>query len=375
MNENKEHFDWIDGLKGIACLGVFIGHYFSIFLTFSNVGQTEMSDTLKTIFIPFRALYNGDFYVYVFAMLIGFLAGQKNIETFKEFINVVVLRYLRFAIMLVVLSIFCLIISIWPKIYLHEYSILLDNSWIDGEYVVNIKNILKTIFLFDNSLSGPLWVFPTLFWGAVAVYLIIFLTKSSTNHIIIPLFLGIGLSFFSIFYYNAIYLSCCVFGYIIIYLYMAKDFNKDSSKKWIVLFFIWYILLNFKAHSKAIDYFGKIFCISTKRFSNNTRWYLIYTISFLIIIVNSQWIKCFLSKNAFKIIGKISTEIYFCHYPITLAFGLPIFFKIYKSLNYDFAFIITLIITTLIVLTLSYFFNKTSRKSISNFLNKVRNLL
>ncbi len=110
MNK-KERVAWIDILKGLACIGVFLHHYLLCFYPATFVGEEGarhlsgrmelwLSESAAGVFVC------GDFWVTVFCLLSGFVAAKKIFEGVSEdkLSDMLIARYLRLVLPIFVVS-------------------------------------------------------------------------------------------------------------------------------------------------------------------------------------------------------------------------------------------------------------------------------
>lgn len=79
----KEKLNFLDGLKGIACLCVAINHFINVFCS-----RTVVQDNEKALFAynlinnnpVLRLLHNGNFYVMLFLLISAFLTSYLLIN-------------------------------------------------------------------------------------------------------------------------------------------------------------------------------------------------------------------------------------------------------------------------------------------------------
>mgnify|MGYP002625442117 CR=1 FL=1 len=82
MEKQNARVPWLDGLKGLACLGVFTHHFMLAFFRASYFGGEAPSMTASGLdtrlsYEPYGVLINGNFWVCVFLVISSFLLAAK----------------------------------------------------------------------------------------------------------------------------------------------------------------------------------------------------------------------------------------------------------------------------------------------------------
>ncbi len=167
----KLRYKWIDGLKGLACLGVFTHHFFLLFFPSSFYGpeaatllngfDTCLSNT------PLGFVINGNFGVNLFVLISSFLPACSIMRCRKEELSekagtMILKRYPRLAIPVVsVCMLYYVIIRIMDSV---GYSYLGDGIVYGlGDYLLHVFFIQFVIE--DITIFGTLWTLPELLFG------------------------------------------------------------------------------------------------------------------------------------------------------------------------------------------------------------------
>ena len=96
MQKRKEY---LDGIKGILCILIMLGHYFGIYKYAVDAGAIENSLFLwlKNNSI-FRVLFDESFWLFGFFIISGYLLSYSNINRIVEIGLSVIKRFFRFAL-------------------------------------------------------------------------------------------------------------------------------------------------------------------------------------------------------------------------------------------------------------------------------------
>ena len=168
----------LDGLRGIACLIVLLGHSVACIFPSIYFGNTYESHSQVESFIhatPLNLLFNGSAMVTVFFVISGYLLGHKSKE--QNIIDFSVKRYLRYLPMTTI-GIALGAAVMWLDL---AYSIRLADYSYAGNYVNNYNNFAPTmfgrrgviyeslikVFIRGSDYNNVLWYIPVSFLGEI----------------------------------------------------------------------------------------------------------------------------------------------------------------------------------------------------------------
>lgn len=346
--ENTNRFLWIDGLKGIACFGVFGAHFLSSFYTFSSVGQAQTAPFVKLFINYFCALFQGDMWVYVFCMLSGYLIARTRVDSFKKLAARTYNRYLRFALPFAVLGVFVWLLSLTAGINKGVYAEYFNNTWIGGDLVVSIKDVLRFTFLFDSRINGNIWVVKDIFLGNVLIYFFDYVCKQIPKEkLLAEVFFSMALFAVSARWIDAVYIGAVLFGAALRLtcdcFIGEKDLIKSAFVSFVLLLF-WYMMVSCGHRllfSKLFSFIG-----FSESMAGNIRWWFFYSI-LLILLVKYSAVKEMFGGKAAQSLGKISFEIYLLHPYVLYKIAMPLQIRfIDLGLSYTAAMIIDFLITS-----------------------------
>ena len=170
----KKKIDYIDGIKGIGCLMVMLGHFYCIYsLAESFVPMPKLPDRIMKLFSFFL---DPDLGLFIFALLSGFCIAISKIETIWKLIQVIVKRFLRFVIP--VLGANLIIYFIYQTIGFHNADTvtLFANKWFQGYYQTDmwfglaVRDSVATVLGAGAKFNPPFWVIRYFFYSSVIVY-------------------------------------------------------------------------------------------------------------------------------------------------------------------------------------------------------------
>ena len=166
---------WLDNLKLIACVAVFWGHFYSSF--YGQLQNPSFLSRLDNVFIfvtqkVLNILFNGGWWVFVFCIISGCLAWQKEIESFSELIKTLIHRYIRFVIPVFFANAFVFFIGRTIGFHAFEVGSVINNQWLAANYsnAPQAGHVLLSALLLTNEFIGPLWVLKYIFIGTCVIY-------------------------------------------------------------------------------------------------------------------------------------------------------------------------------------------------------------
>ncbi len=233
----KKHIDWLDGLKFVACMGVFSSHFASAFI--ENDKNLYAAEILHPGFYYcikiFGMFLNGAFQVRIFCIIAGLLAAKKEINSFNELILAIIKRYLRFVVPFFSAGMFLLVIEYSFGYHAQECGKLLNATWIGTHNImpVTIYDVLRMTFLFDTSINGPLWTIRPIFMGTCIIYLfietILFKVSCLVKYVCCNIIDNCWCVHSKIQYYYVMYIMLFSRGISIIYISKNKCFGEDNK--------------------------------------------------------------------------------------------------------------------------------------------------
>lgn len=359
---------WIDGVKYMACMGVFLSHFCSAF-----IGENEKMDTLSPIIVQISQVFSffldGAFWVRMFCILSGALVAQKIISQKSELIESILLRYLRFAIPFFSAGCIFLIIECTIGYHAVECGKVLNLAWIGTHNQTKVKfnDVLEMAFLFKYTIDASLWTILPIFVGNIIIYIInyvlfkIKIPEKYWGYIYITLFL------LSIIKYdiNSLCVSCCILGAGMIHVWNRIKIPYQLADTFCILV----ILMVTFGHSYLLDVISQRIDIPV-RLGLDGYGYIFYAIMLLLCIKNSRILKIFfekyLSHNA-----SLSFPIYVLHMPLIMSFSALICLHLYDKVNYSINFVTNIIISSLLVIGSAYCYEKYIDKYQNRLMNKI----
>lgn len=171
--ETKERIKWLDGLKGLACLLVFVHHFLLSFFSAAYFGAESHTrlhgyDTYLAS-APIGVFANGNFQVCIFLLIAAFLPAKRIMECRKEDLQdvagrMLLKRYPR--LMIPVFSVCALnyvILFLVNRLGLNYMGTELSYHG----YSYFLHSLYDLFLVPDTGLLGPLWSICYIFLGSV----------------------------------------------------------------------------------------------------------------------------------------------------------------------------------------------------------------
>lgn len=372
----KEKLNFLDGLKGIACLCVAINHFINVFCS-----RTVVQDNEKALFAynlinnnpVLRLLHNGNFYVMLFLLISAFLTSYLliNKKDMLYYKTTIFKRALR-----IILPVFavCLITYIISKINGFEninklqeitLSITKDVKCFNNISLIKVFTIpITCLFKITTDFNMVFWMLPVLYKGFfISVILSFLVEKLKPKKAVIILIIA------TIIVRMLIDNTLVLFpiGTLIAYLYIAIknntikiSYNRTIS---IVTKIISIILLIIGLYLGSVPYnnnFDGYYSV-LKQIPNlsYTTAHIIGAILVLSSVMCLENVKKILNMKPLVKLGRFSFSIYLLHFPLQCSLGAWIFIQAYElTLSYIKALFVTIPIYFTLLLIFSFLFQK-----------------
>lgn len=175
----RKRIDWIDGLKGIACMLMFCHHFALIFFpaTFYGPWVSSRLSGIDTFLAqsPLGVFLNGNFLLTVFCMLSAFLLSLQilRMEEKSRLGAVVAKRYFRLMLPLFGVGLVVWLFLRFGLFFGAETEAVTGSPWV-GQYYQNALSfrefleaaLVRVWFYGDESLSTAYWMLSRLFYGS-----------------------------------------------------------------------------------------------------------------------------------------------------------------------------------------------------------------
>ena len=134
MDGKKERKLYLDGLKGIACLFIMIGHFSGIYKYATDVTSIECGFLRSFTLFPISFLTAESFWLYLFFAISGYLVASSDVVKLKDVLRKSIVRILRFLIPVIGAVIIAFVIGKTVGFHNQGLKTLLENSWFFTSY-------------------------------------------------------------------------------------------------------------------------------------------------------------------------------------------------------------------------------------------------
>ena len=354
---------WIDGLRGFACLMIFLHHFMIGFFPSSFYGISVVShgnygwDTCLAQ-QPISGIINGNYWVCVFCLLSGLAQSYKIfcLENVHTVAHDMIKRYFRLSLPVFFVSFVVYFLMRGNLFFNTKISDIVGSPWLASFYLDTIpfKSVFETSFVSvwmsgDLIFSNAFWMLNILFLGSYLTYILALIAKGKKLRIVILLSLVALL-----FYQRNNYYICFVGGVIIAYFLVYG--NNDYKYKTIfgVISLIIGMFLG--------GYPSGVVPTNVYRYLQHFSFDIIHVfgaIMFVFGICNLSFITKFLEKKSILWLGKISFGVFLVHIPIIFSIGTYSFMKLYNySGRYQFSAFSSLGISLVTTIFCAWLFNR-----------------
>lgn len=381
----KERLIWIDGLRGLACILIFTHHFLVSFFPSSYNGNP---DTVRMIYgldakwanSPLSVLICGNFWVSVFCLVSGLVLAYQiyNATTGEEVCAAFLKRYPRLCFPLVAVSFVVWIMMQLSMFPCEAVSKLSTSSWIVSSYMTKLpfKQFLNSAFvttwvISDTSLSPAFWLMATFFRCSFLAYILSLMTKNRKRAISYVIFL----CFTAYFLYMDALLDCAfVMGSALAYR-MVYGKQYKCSKQFGILFVLAGLYLGgYPSEAYPTGFYLWLGVNVNQHFA--PVWQFFHVMGAFLLVWGIYCLKPLCSlfgTKIFAFLGKISYAVFLIHCPVIFSWSCFCFLKMYEFTEgrYEVSAAVSFVTSTVLLLVLSYFFEKYIESNIGRFVGKL----
>lgn len=356
--------DYINGLKGIGAGIVYLCHF--VFAFYYGMYSLETADFHlpgNAEFLigssPLNVLFSGNFAVRLFLVMSGYVLclGYFKRKNRKKLLVSASKRYLRLLPPILICNVvICLMMyaGLFRNVTVSE---LTGSAWLAGfnRAEPNLRDAVSEALLGcflngENQYNGVLWTIKFLFLGALLVYGCAWVFGDRRGRYVVYAPLALMLLPTD---YAGIFLGFVLCDVVHTQKKLMAWIRKQKLFLWIV-FAAGVYLSSYP--SAGIHLENTIYSIL------GVPRVVLYHLAGALLIVTGvvclkplQW---FFGLLPFVKLGEISYSLYLVHFPIIATFGCGLFELLYKKMSYNEAAAVVFVLTTLLVLFVSWLFNK-----------------
>lgn len=357
MSSNEDRVGIVEGIRGWACIAVFLAHALFIFFPFMHglkINNYAPYFTEMAFFhSPFAFIYSGTSAVFCFFVLSGYILSYaiNKGKVIDNAVSLAVKRYPRLALPAVASCLFSYFIMIYFK---QDTSLVFwfakGYGNFDASIFGAIKDGLYTSFFKGGkgNYNWVLWTMKIELFGSLIISLLYILNsfleyKKTIITIALASILLLSNDMLSITGYSAFMIGMMFF-----------EFGKKLERSHQIIILISGLYLS-GFHSESNSYHWMSYLIDKKY------TLVIYVLGASMIVyslINGQIhaISSALTNRFSLTIGKLSFSLYLIHLPILFSFGVLTFNLTVPMLGYFLAFSLSTLVSFFITLALSHFF-------------------
>lgn len=175
MNSQRE--EYIDGMKGLACLFVLLGHFTGIYKYAENATAIDSWFTQILTKGPLSFFTAESFWLYLFFVLSGYLLTMSTPpRKCSEFWKKCIKRVLRLAIPIVGAAVFTFVIQCTIGFYNFKIQDTVSNTWLTHLYETQltlrdiIEEPFRVLLLGSSKFNSPFWCLRDMLLASVIIY-------------------------------------------------------------------------------------------------------------------------------------------------------------------------------------------------------------
>ena len=356
MENRQTYYYHLNGLKGISCLLIMIGHYLGLYkYAQAFMPSIDIIDLLNGS--KFAFILNERYWLYLFFVVSGYLVSKSKIENLNELITKIVNRFLRLALPILFSYFIIFLIYLVFGVHALETNTIFQNQWYqnDFQFSYSMKEVLFSpvfvLILGKCTMNAPYWCLRMMFVSSIIIYIIKFLfvkTKKKYEAFVFSLLIIIILLSYC---YISRVLSACLVGMFVSF-YEKSDINTKSC------YAFWFIFV-----AMAIYVF------------QGTIKSLLFFASLIVYIPRIKQFNSFFSSKPVQFLGNISWGVYSFHWPIMCSFGALSLLKLTEYIALTKSYYISFIWVVFLTLALSIVFFYFIEPFMTYIKNKIINYL
>lgn len=368
-----QRISWIDGLKGISCILIFIHHFSLSFYPSTYYGDSTPVHLSLALFLsnnPFGFFLNGHFFVCIFCILSGIVISYqlfKHSNDISYLSQSLFKRYFR-------LSIPICIISFIVYLFLHfglfqnlSVATITESPWLSSFYTeaLHLKDVFTysffdVLFKSDATFCTAFWMITYIFYGTFLSSVLCIISTNRSKRILFFYFIV-----FIAFLRQDSLLSCFVLGTIIAYILFYLTIPQNIISYLLGILFV--ILGIFLGSYPTILSPSPCYAFLNHLSSMLTPYKFYHTIGAFLLIMGIHMFSPFgtlLSSSFFTKLGSISFSLYLVHIPFLFSFSMILFNKLFIfTSKYNLSVLITFAVSLpLLILISTLFYNCIEKK-------------
>ncbi len=359
---------YLDGIRGVAALGVFLNHFSLAFYPAWNTLKPELShlDGLEIAYTHsiLSFLNSGTFYVSVFFVLSGYVLSHKYFSSndVEALISGLFRRFLRLFMPITFVIILSYILLMSHLYFNDPVSQISMSNWFSNLWHIGnptrllFENILygSSLFVGVASFDTCLWTMSWEFYGSLFVFTFLLFTHF-TKRFQLPMLLLPMVYFFIMKQplYEDMLLGMTLF-------YIEQKVKNSGG---IVTNLLAIVLLPLSLALASVPFVGPLPGTWQEAVKNNiwdyTPWCAGVTAYFLVVVfVLSPFLQRIANLKPLAFLGYISFSLYLLHPILIGSFGSWLFLKVYDGSNYNESVLISFVAMIPVLIVCSWLMAK-----------------
>lgn len=318
----KNKIEYIDGIKGVACIMVMLGHYYCIYSLAEEF--IPMPALLVGVFRLVEFFLDADLGLFIFALLSGYCIALSKIDTVKKLVVAIFKRFIRFLIPVLGANLVTYLVYLSIGFHNSATTDLFVNTWFTSYYQndmwlgLAVKDSVKTIFGNGAVFNASFWVIRYFFYASILVYIGSYLESKCADKMKFVLYAVELLAATYLFQTNGFAIAL---GAIWCKAERSDLLDRWNNKKLLgVLATIAFVLLDGGAEWLAAVCGINMFATAWAK--------ILYAFVILYAISRLEVLKKLFSKKVFVDLSKLSFGIYALHWPIICSLSSLLFLQI-----------------------------------------------
>ena len=328
MQSQREGY--LDGMKGLACLFILLGHFTGIYKYAENASQIDSWFVRILTEGPVSFFTAESFWLYLFFVISGYLLIMSTPpRKIRDFLVKCTKRILRLAIPIWGTAIFIYVIQNTIGFYNHSVQAIVQNTWLTHLYGsrLTVLDILKEPFfvliLGTSKFNSPFWCLRDMLISSFLIYGVGWICKSKKTETIAVCVLTVLAAITG----RSIIMACLCGSCA----RLLREKTEIQSKNHIIV--LAGLLLPLVAF-----------------FAGNLVFTSISFASFLIAVPQVERVKSIFECKLAKKLGAVSFGIYGLHWPIINSIGLRLIIAFTNRLRSDVVMLMALLCCVLAAL-------------------------
>lgn len=362
----------IDGLKGIACVMIMVGHYLGIVKFTSGMPGYSLGIVKSITNANWGMFLDESIWLRLFFVISGYLLAMSKITTIKQLGKKSVKRFLRLFLPVLGACVFIYILYVFVGFHNAETKAVFTNTWFQ-DYYYNYAFSWKDIFIEPIKIvlgggttyfNAPYWCIKAMFYSSIIIYLATWLMKFSKKSIV-NLGISIVVTIIAKLLLGEIGYACCL-GMISRKI-VEMDFSFWENKYISNVMVIGSVFLVFGLHSTIYELVTRVIPNIPSVLEYSVQWGIFYFAILIIASNYNNYVKRLLTNKLFMWLNSISFGIYSLHWPIVCSVGALLILLIKGNMGVVACWCISGVLT----LVSAVLYNLVVEKTVFKWINRI----